>query len=72
MKMLNSRIRQLLELLQHMRSGDTPYDHSLVRQITALVRMLPSIQTDAFKQEFLTVGRAARMTLTPSTHATGF
>uniref|UniRef100_A0A7S1X038 COP9 signalosome complex subunit 6 n=1 Tax=Tetraselmis chuii TaxID=63592 RepID=A0A7S1X038_9CHLO len=54
MKMLNSRIRQLLELLQRMRSGDTPYDHSLVRQITALVRMLPSIQTDAFKQEFLT------------------
>mmetsp|Transcript_40628 Transcript_40628/g.104022 ORF Transcript_40628/g.104022 Transcript_40628/m.104022 type:complete len:307 (-) Transcript_40628:189-1109(-) len=54
MKMLNSRVGALLRVLQDMKSGAMPYDHALVRQITALVRMLPSIQTQAFKEEFLT------------------
>ncbi|KAK9829883.1 hypothetical protein WJX72_008457 [[Myrmecia] bisecta] len=53
MKMLNGRIGILLQLLDKMAAGELPYDHSLVRQVSTLVRRLPAVKTPAFQTEFL-------------------
>ena len=36
-------------------AGDTPYDHSLVRQAATLVRQLPAIRASSFNKDFLMV-----------------
>eukprot|EP00897_Mesotaenium_endlicherianum_P004806 jgi/Mesen1/4353/ME000022S03643 len=53
-KMLNSRIRALHHLLTSLQSGNVPYDHSLLRQVSSLVRRLPTIDSPKFQEDFLT------------------
>ncbi|KAL5731542.1 COP9 signalosome complex subunit 6a [Ranunculus cassubicifolius] len=52
-KMLNSRVRVLHHYLLAMQKGDLPYDNSLVRQVTSLLRRLPAIESAKFQDDFL-------------------
>lgn len=52
-KMLNSRIRVLLNYLQGMEKGDIPYDYSLARQVSSLLRRLPAMESSKFQDNFL-------------------
>lgn len=52
-KMLNSRIRVLHNYLVGMERGDIPYDYSLVRQVSSLLRRLPAIESAKFQDDFL-------------------
>eukprot|EP00270_Netrium_digitus_P014105 TRINITY_DN4755_c0_g1_i2.p1 TRINITY_DN4755_c0_g1~~TRINITY_DN4755_c0_g1_i2.p1 ORF type:complete len:281 (+),score=21.97 TRINITY_DN4755_c0_g1_i2:177-1019(+) len=56
-KMLNSRIRVLHNLLISMHQGAVPYDHSLLRQVSSLVRRLPAIDSPRFQEDFQTFGK---------------
>ncbi|MCO5551158.1 hypothetical protein L7F22_004655 [Adiantum nelumboides] len=53
-KMLNCRIRVLHNLLVSIHKGETPYEHSLLRQISSLLRRLPAIDSAKFQDDFLT------------------
>ncbi|KAI5075487.1 hypothetical protein GOP47_0009563 [Adiantum capillus-veneris] len=53
-KMLNCRIRVLHNLLVSIHKGETPYEHSLLRQISSLLRRLPAIESAKFQDDFLT------------------
>ncbi|PIA63756.1 hypothetical protein AQUCO_00201238v1 [Aquilegia coerulea] len=52
-KMLNSRIKVLHEYLLAMQKGDIPYDNSLARQVSSLLRRLPAIESGKFQDDFL-------------------
>ncbi|KAJ8542776.1 hypothetical protein K7X08_005299 [Anisodus acutangulus] len=57
-KMLNSRIRVLHHHLLAMQkvavdAGDIPCDNSLLRQVSSLLRRLPAIESEKFKDDFL-------------------
>ncbi|KAF5190460.1 Cop9 signalosome complex subunit 6a [Thalictrum thalictroides] len=52
-KMLNSRIKVLQYYLLSMRTGDIPYENSLVRQVSSLLRRLPAIESGKFQDDFL-------------------
>ncbi|XP_055823111.1 COP9 signalosome complex subunit 6a [Solanum dulcamara] len=52
-KMLNSRIRVLHHYLLAMQKGDIPCDNSLLRQVSSLLRRLPAIESEKFKDDFL-------------------
>ncbi|KAL7130662.1 hypothetical protein ABFS83_13G149800 [Erythranthe nasuta] len=52
-KMLNSRIRVLHHYLLAMQKGDTPYENSLLRQVSSLLRRLPAIESEKFQDDFL-------------------
>ncbi|CAK9275875.1 unnamed protein product [Sphagnum jensenii] len=52
-KMLNSRIRVLHHHLVSIQKGEAPYDHSLLRQVSSLVRRLPAIDSSRFQDDFL-------------------
>ncbi|CAL8470813.1 g10355 [Coccomyxa elongata] len=51
-KMLHDRLFVLHALLRKMMSGETPYDHALIRQAASLVRQLPAIRAASFHQSF--------------------
>uniref|UniRef100_A0A7S0N1E2 COP9 signalosome complex subunit 6 n=1 Tax=Pyramimonas obovata TaxID=1411642 RepID=A0A7S0N1E2_9CHLO len=52
-KMLHDRINSITAYLQEVEAGTKPMDHQLARQISSLVRQLPTVDTKQFKQEFL-------------------
>ncbi|KAM3396473.1 COP9 signalosome complex subunit 6a [Capsicum galapagoense] len=52
-KMLNSRIKVLHHYLLAMQKGDIPCDNSLLRQVSSLLRRLPAIESEKFKDDFL-------------------
>jgi COP9 signalosome complex subunit 6 len=52
-KMLNSRIRVLHHHLVSIEKGEAPYDHSLLRQVSSLIRRLPAIDSSRFQDDFL-------------------
>ncbi|CAK9231272.1 unnamed protein product [Sphagnum troendelagicum] len=52
-KMLNSRIRVLHHHLVSIQKGEAPYDHSLLRQVSSLIRRLPAIDSSRFQDDFL-------------------
>ncbi|KAG5598061.1 hypothetical protein H5410_039293 [Solanum commersonii] len=51
-KMLNSRIRVLHHYLLAMQKGDIPCDNSLLRQVSSLLRRLPTIESEKFRDDF--------------------
>jgi len=53
-KMLNLRIKVLLQFAKASQTGQVPRDEGILRQINALVQQLPAIDTDKFKEDFLT------------------
>ncbi|CAM6027556.1 unnamed protein product [Sphagnum balticum] len=52
-KMLNSRIRVLHHHLVSIQKGEAPYEHSLLRQVSSLVRRLPAIDSSRFQDDFV-------------------
>ncbi|CAK9266674.1 unnamed protein product [Sphagnum jensenii] len=50
-KMLNSHIRILHHHLVSIQKA--PYDHSLLQQISSLIRRLPAIDSSRFQDDFL-------------------
>ncbi|KAL1820888.1 hypothetical protein ACET3Z_015757 [Daucus carota] len=52
-KMLNSRIRVLHQYLLAMEKGDMPCENSLLRQVSSLLRRLPTVESAKFQDDFL-------------------
>eukprot|EP01087_Luapelamoeba_hula_P003084 TRINITY_DN12905_c0_g1_i1.p1 TRINITY_DN12905_c0_g1~~TRINITY_DN12905_c0_g1_i1.p1 ORF type:complete len:323 (-),score=60.05 TRINITY_DN12905_c0_g1_i1:143-1111(-) len=52
-KMLHNKIRVLLMFLEATRSGQMKLDHGLLRQIAGLCNLLPAIDTDTFREEYI-------------------
>ncbi|KAH0723732.1 hypothetical protein AABB24_016699 [Solanum stoloniferum] len=52
-KMLNSRIRVLHHYLLAMQKGEIPRENSLLRQVSSLLRRLPTIESEKFRDDFL-------------------
>jgi COP9 signalosome complex subunit 6 len=52
-KMLNSRIRVLHHYLLAMQKGEIPCENSLLRQVSGLLRRLPTIESGKFQDDFL-------------------
>ncbi|KAF5728510.1 COP9 signalosome subunit 6A [Tripterygium wilfordii] len=52
-KMLNSRIRVLHHYLVLMQKGEIPFENSLLRQVSSLLRRLPAIESQKFQDDFL-------------------
>jgi len=52
-KMLHNRVSALRSLLARMESGEIPVDHGICRKVNALIRRLPAMDSDSFKQDFL-------------------
>ncbi|XP_055809385.1 COP9 signalosome complex subunit 6a-like [Solanum dulcamara] len=52
-KMLNSRIRVLHHYLLAMQKGEIPCENSLLRQVSSLLRRLPTIESEKFRDDFL-------------------
>jgi len=53
-KMLNLRIKIITRFVQETKGGKVPRDEGLLRSINALCHLLPAIDTDKFKEDFLT------------------
>jgi len=53
-KMLNTRVKYILRFVDATQKGEISMDHSLLRQISSLCNLLPSIDSSHFNQEFLT------------------
>ncbi|KAL3364858.1 hypothetical protein AABB24_013562 [Solanum stoloniferum] len=76
-KMLNSRTRVLHHYLLAMQKGDIPCDNSLLRQVYSLLRRLPTIESEKFRDDFsmeyndtLLVSYLAMFTSCSSTNST--
>jgi COP9 signalosome complex subunit 6 len=52
-KMLHTKIKILKRFLEATATGGVKADHGLLRQIAGLCNLLPAIDTDAFKEDFL-------------------
>jgi len=52
-KMLHTKIKILKKFLEATASGEVKPDHGLLRQIAGLCNLLPAIDTEAFKEDFL-------------------
>ncbi|XP_031491248.1 COP9 signalosome complex subunit 6a-like [Nymphaea colorata] len=52
-KMLNGRVRILHHFLVAMQKGEIPYENSLLRQVSSLLRRLPAIESEKFQDDFL-------------------
>ncbi|XP_021726325.1 COP9 signalosome complex subunit 6a-like [Chenopodium quinoa] len=52
-KMLNSRVKVLLQYLSSMQKGEIPCENSLLRQVSSLLRRLPAIESVKFQDDFL-------------------
>jgi len=74
-KMLNLRIKSIVQYLKATQSGQfKERDEAILREINALVRQLPAIETDKFKEDFLTEYNDALLvtylaTITRTSHA---
>jgi len=53
-KMLNMRVKIITRFVQETKAGKIPRDEGLLRSINALCHLLPAIDTDKFKEDFLT------------------
>jgi len=53
-KMLNLRIKAILQYAKATQAGQIARDDGILRQIIALIQELPAINTDKFKEDFLT------------------
>jgi len=53
-KMLNVRIKIITRFVSETKAGTIPRDEGLLRSINALCHLLPAIDTDKFKEDFLT------------------
>lgn len=54
-KMLNIRVKVLHQFLDSTKRGATPFDHNILRQVYGLCNLLPAIDTQSFKEDFLKV-----------------
>lgn len=52
-KMLNIRVKILHQFLDATKRGAIPFDHNILRQIYGLCNLLPAIDTQSFKEDFL-------------------
>jgi len=52
-KMLHTKIKILKRFLEATAKGEVKADHGLLRQIAGLCNLLPAIDTEAFKEDFL-------------------
>jgi len=52
--MLNSRIQIITQFLKETKGGKLPRDEGLLRTINSLCHLLPTIDADTFKEDFLT------------------
>jgi len=52
-KMLHTKIKILKRFLEATATGEVKVDHGLLRQIAGLCNLLPAIDTEAFKEDFL-------------------
>jgi len=52
-KMLNMRIKLIVRFLEAQKSQELPVDYSLLRRVNSLCHLLPVIDGDNFKQDFL-------------------
>jgi len=53
-KMLNMRVKIITQFVHETKNGTIPRDEGLLRSINALCHLLPTIDTDKFKEDFLT------------------
>jgi len=53
-KMLNLRVKIITRFVQQTKDGAIPHDEGLLRSVNALCHLLPTIDTDKFKEDFLT------------------
>jgi len=53
-KMLNMRVKIITKFVKESRDGNIPRDEGLLRSVNALCHLLPTIDTDKFKEDFLT------------------
>jgi len=53
-KMLNMRVKIITRFVQETKAGKIPRDEGLLRSINALCHLLPAIDSDKFKEDFLT------------------
>jgi len=53
-KMLNLRVKIITRFVKESRDGTIPRDEGLLRSVDALCHLLPTIDTDKFKEDFLT------------------
>jgi len=53
-KMLNLRLKIITRFVQETKAGKIPPDAGLLRSINALCHLLPAIDTEKFKEDFLT------------------
>jgi len=53
-KMLNLRVKIITRFVQDTKNGTIPRDEGLLRSVNALCHLLPTIDTDKFKEDFLT------------------
>jgi len=74
-KMLNIRIKSIVLFLKATQSGQLKErDEAVLRQINALIHQIPAINTDKFKEDFLTEYNDALLvtylaTITRTSHA---
>jgi len=52
-QMLNLRVKNIQKFLDATIKGQIPKDHHILRQISCMANMLPAIDSDQFRQEFL-------------------
>lgn len=52
-KMLNARVKILRSYVDRTLRGEIPFDHEIMRQIGSVCNMLPAIDTDEFRQRFI-------------------
>jgi len=52
-QMLNLRVKNIQRFLDATIKGQIPKDHHILRQISCMTNMLPAIDSDQFRQEFL-------------------
>jgi len=52
-KMLNIRVKVIVQFLEATHKGQIPTDHTIVRQIASLCNQLPAMDSSKFKDEFL-------------------
>jgi len=52
-QMLNLRVKNIQRFLDATVKGQIPKDHHILRQISCMANMLPAIDSDQFRQEFL-------------------
>jgi len=53
-KMLNMRVKIITRFVQETKAGKIPRDEGLLRSINALCHLLPAIDSEKFKEDFLT------------------